>query len=474
MSVDICYVISHGFAARMLFQTGLITKLTEEGLNIAIITPDPGDDNFKEFEQTPSIKIFGSPEKNNLWDDDYNFKRKYYLEEIKKNPALWEKHIYSLFYSTSKHPWKRVRPLYYYLIYQLIKIFPGIRNRFEKRENRYLYSASAEKLIKKINPALVVSTYPVNLLEAKTLFAAKRKNIPTLIHLLSWDNITSKGKFPVTPDHFIAWGTIMYNELKEYYNTPDNQISVCGVPHFDHHIKIKKQDKYKNEIGNLGLNPEYPYLFVAMSAPRFAPKEIDIVEWLANAIENNEWGNKLQLIIRPHPQNVQGSMRKNSWLKRLDQLKSNRVVIDYPRLVKSKVRWSMAKKDMDYLSNLLAGCSLCLNSGSTVSIDALMLDKPVLLTSFDGDAKLRYWQSARRLIDYTHLKKLVDMGGVEVVRSYDNLKNSIQKYLDNPNYNLEKRKQTLMRQCFSNDGRSTERVVEAVKNILQLTRTTSL
>ncbi len=268
-------------------------------------------------------------------------------------------------------------------------------------------------------------------------------------------------------DYFIVWGPIMYRELKAYYGTAKEKIFMCGVPHFDHHIKIKEQNNFKSKITALGLNAEQPYLFVAMSAPRFAPKEIDIVEWLAATIERNELGKNLQLVVRPHPQNVQGSMSKSSWLKRLDKLQSKRVAIDYPRLVNSKVKWSMQKHDMDHLSKLLAGCQLCINSGSTVSIDALILDKPVILTSFDGSAQLSYWKSARRLIDYTHLKKLVELGGVQVVRSYSDFKSSIQQYLQNPDHDLDQRRETLKQQCYKNDGQSTQRVVKAVQQILK-------
>jgi len=81
-------------------------------------------------------------------------------------------------------------------------------------------------------------------LEAKFLYAAKKKKATTLIHLLSWDNITSKGIFPVIPDQFILWGKVMYQELKEYYGTADEAVHICGVPHFDNHIRVKKSPNY--------------------------------------------------------------------------------------------------------------------------------------------------------------------------------------------------------------------------------------
>lgn len=466
-NTHILYVIAHGFAARMLFQTGLIEQLTQAGKSVAIIAPDANDPTIAELSKNPKIEVFEASADTNIWGDDYLFKRKYFFENIEANPALWEKHIQSVFYNTSLHPWRRVRPFYYFLIYKLIRFFPSIRRRFEEREHRHLQSKTVKDLIEKINPQMVISTYPVNLLEAQVLFAAKEKNISTTIHLLSWDNITSKGKFPVTADNFIVWGDIMREELEEYYQMSPKQIQTVGVPHFDHHIKVKNNPGVHELLTDLELKPDQPYIFMAMSSPYFAPKEIDIAEWLSAKIEENIFGENMQLIIRPHPQNVSGFMADKSWLGRLKNLKSDRVAVDFPKLVKSKLRWSMAKNDMSHLSNLLIGCSVCLNSGSTVSIDALVVEKPVILTSFDADAKLSYWKSARRLIDYTHLKKFIESGGAVPVFSFEELAKKINDYIADPSLDFEKRSNALRRQCFKNDGKSTERAVEAVTKLLK-------
>jgi hypothetical protein len=463
---DVCYVISFGFAARMLLQTGLINRLLEEGKTIAIITPDPNDANLRQFEGHPLLRIYQADIPTNIWNEDYLFKRKYYLEDIKANPALWEKHVYSLWYSTSKHPWRRIRPLYYLLIYHLIRFFPGIRQRFLRREGRYLSSDKMKSLLQKINPRLLVATYPVNIIEAQLLYEAKENNIPSLLHLLSWDNITSKGRFPVVADYYILWGPVMQQELKEYYDISDDKISVCGVPHFDHYFPFKGGSAHQELLEIIGLDPHAPYLFFAMSAQRFSPHEIDIVEGLAKAIENDQFGEKTQLIIRPHPQNMQGNMASQSWLKRLTVLKSNRIAIDSPRLLESNLRWSLQQNDMTYLAKLLAGCSICLNSGSTISIEALLLDKPVIITSFDADFKLPYWKSARRLIDYTHLAKVIALGGITVARSYEELFQWVQIYLDQPEHLQQERRHTAQQECYQLDGEATERAVAAIGKTL--------
>jgi len=464
---DICYIISHGFAARMLLQTDLILKLIQQQFSVAIITPDPEDANLLPLKNLPNIAVYGADMKQTIWDDDYNVKRMYYLEDIKSNPVLWEKHLYGIKYTKSKHPWKRIRPFVYYPISKLIKQFPGIRERFKKKESSYLISERAQELIEKINPKVVVSTYPVNYLEAKCLFAAKESGRETVIHLLSWDNVTSKGIFPVIPDQFIAWGKVMADEMVSYYQVSKEKIHTCGVPHFDQHVNVKDSDGYISIIKELGLSPIKPYIFVAMSSPRFAPHEIDIIEWMAQGVRENIFGAETQLVIRPHPQNVQGVMGDSSWLARLQKIEGDRVAVDYPKLNSSKVRWSMKKSDMDRLSHLLNGCVVCINSGSTVSIDALVIGKPVILTSFDGDKKLNYWKSARRLVDYPHQKKFVEMGGAEVVSDYKGLENTINLYIENPNRRIEKRNHALSMECYKSDGKATERVVATMLQIVK-------
>ena len=462
MRVDICYVVSHGFALRMLVQTNLIGLLLERGLKVAIVSLNPEDQNFDVFRENPGISLIQWKESTGIWDDNYLFKRAYFLEDIDANTALKEKFYNSLFFSKSKHPWKRIRPLWYYTIYRLIRVFPGIRQRFLNSESKHLESAEADAIISRLNPRLLVSTYPVSIIEAKMLWAAKKHKVRTVLQMLSWDNITTKGRFPVLADHFLAWGPVMQRELMEYYNLDENEITVTGVPHFDLHVQVREGEVNPEALPSPRPFQGKAYLFFAMSSPRFAPREIDIVEWLAKAVQEGKFGEEVHLVVRPHPQNVQTFMAKTSWLKRLEALEGEKVIVDYPSLNDSQIRWSMQKKDMLALSQLLSGCSLCLNSGSTVSLDALQHHKPVILTSFDGKARLNYWNSARRLVDYTHLKQLCDMGGARITRSYASLEEAIRFFLSDPNHALEQRKSVLYNQCYQDDGKATARAVEVL------------
>ncbi len=467
--VDVCYLISFGIAARMLIQTRLLLRMAEQGKRIAILTQDADDENIKQLGEHKNISVYGIAEKQNFWGENYLFRRKYYLEDIKANPALWEKHIYATRFNTSKHPLRLIRPFYYMLIHRLIQRFPSIKTRFQQREQQHLKSSFFENILREINPKLLVSLYPVNLLEAKALYAAQQLKIATALHLLSWDNITSKGIFPVIADHYILWGDVMKEELEVYYQIEKDKVHICGVPHFDRHVEMRGTDEHKALLESYGLHPEKPYLFFAMSADRFAPREIDIVEWIAKSIERNVFGEDMQFVVRPHPHIVQGnfSTSAKSWLGRLKRIQSQRVYVNIPKLVDSQLRWSMQREDMNDLAKIMAGCSVCLNSGSTISIEALIYDKPVILTAFDANDELTYWKSARRLIDYTHQKKLVEMGGVAVVKSFEELEQQLKADLEQPKARSEQRQASIYRECYHMDGQATTRSIEAVAKILE-------
>ena len=462
MSFDVAYIVSHGFAARMVTQTNLLGKLVEKGKRVALIAPDENDPNLVQYCKKYGVSLFQFNEKGKLSNQRYIFKRKYFLEDLNNNPALKEKHIYTTRFNSSLNPFTHIWPRYYGLLYKLRKKFPAIGERFKKNEKKYLRSENARRLIHQLDPKKLVATYPVNFNEAVLLhYANKSKNTETWIHLLSWDNITSKGYFPELAQKYIAWGPVMKDEIKEYYGVTDQNIHMCGVPHFDVHIHAKQNPCYEKYLVELGLDPSIKYMLLAMSSPRFAPREIDIANWLADRIVLKEFERPVQLVIRVHPQNVQGHMADKSWLPRLRKIgELPGMAIDMPNMVSSNMDWSLNESDMERLSQLITGSVIVLNSGSTVSIDALIHNKPVVLTSFDGHDKVTYWRSARRLIDYKHLKKLKDSKGVEIASSYSELMDLINALLADPYKNIDLRTQALSSQITKNDGLATDRIVK--------------
>ncbi|MEL6718622.1 MAG: hypothetical protein AAFP82_07890, partial [Bacteroidota bacterium] len=76
-----------------------------------------------------------------------------------------------------------------------------------------------------------------------------------------------------------------------------------------------------------------------------------------------------------------------------------------------------------------------------------------------------YWKSAKRLIQFPHLKKLIDLGGVSISSSYEELTNLINNYLKEPDLKSEERKKSIFLECGDNDGQATNRITKVFEEI---------
>ena len=464
MGVDICFLIFHGFSARMILQSEVIPLLQQEGLSVAVIAPNADEDGMKETAESLRIAVYKAPHLESFTAGEYAVLRSYVFEDIRHNPALWSKHIRRLKIREGRNPWRWIGPYVYYWTHLLTQQLPVTRKLFQKFEHNLLFKTKAAELLDKINPRVVVSTYPVNFSEAAFMHTAQRQGRKTVIELLSWDNITSKGHFPTLADYFISWGPIMTQEIKEYYSFSVDRIFEVGVPHFDKHIDIPTPQAKAEYLKNLALDPKKPYLFFGMSAPVFCPHEIDIVEWIAQEVNEGTFGD-VQFVVRLHPQNVQGYLPDNTWLLRLEKMKSERVAVDYPILEQSQLLWNMHRYDLVKLVNLIAGCAVSLNSGSTLAVESLIHNRPVILTYFDAGFDVPWYKSIIRGANYIHIRKFLELGGAKVAHSFDELKLQIRDALTNPSLEDDKRAYALSQECGICDGKASFRTAEALVKI---------
>jgi len=471
MPASACYVLSFGFPARTVLHTGIVPELRKRGMTVTAICPAPGDPALMRVAERSGVEMYAPPGSLPRAGREYLAARRYLFEDVRGNPALYARHLRDI--EVPSNPPMRLR-----------QRLSGAARRFERRtlyfsnrvmcsskvlsgaaaagERLFLRNRELRTLLQRLEPSLLVTTYPIDMLEATAMAEARRLGILTVVQLLSWDNITSKGRFPVLGDYYLSWGPIMTGELREYYNVDASRIFETGVAHFDAQLAMADASLRARVLGDMGLDPTRPYLLFGMSSPFFAPHEIDLVEELAGWIRRGEFGPNLNLVVRPHPQNVQGYMADVSWLPRLRALQGPRVGVFWPRLLESKLAWALDESDLPALASMMAGCTINLNSGSTFAIDGLVHQKPVVLTVFDAGHDLPWHRSARRCANFIHLKKLIDTGGLFPVRSFEELRTTLHRLLKEPDLNLEARKKALHAECGPVDGRASERIADAL------------
>jgi hypothetical protein len=312
---------------------------------------------------------------------------------------------------------------------------------------------------------------PFGSVEALYLIHAKDLGIPTVCQMLSWDNITSKGTPVDMPDYFISWGPIMSQEIVEWYRFPREKVYECGVSHFDVYHRKTEFTSRDALLGDLGLDPQRPYIFYGMVPEYSCPNEVEILAELVERVNKDALARPCSLVIRPHPQTISGTYAQHpAELARLRTLVGPRVALDLPPVLSEELAWDLPKSDMIRLASLLHGSAMCLNANSTLCLDACMLDRPVIDVAFDGREELPYRRSARRGLDYIHMAKLLALGGVRVARNFDDLERLINAYLIDPALDHEGRVRSVTQECGVQDGRASERIAVVLGELCRMVR----
>lgn len=100
--------------------------------------------------------------------------------------------------------------------------------------------------------------------------------------------------------------------------------------------------------------------------------------------------------------------------------------------------------------------------GSTICLDAIAFDTPVVGVGFEGEQHNHYLESYKRYFDYTHLSRVVQNGGLRVATSLDEMVDAVNAYLLNPLLDAEGRRRVRERQIFRLDGQSGVRAGRAI------------
>jgi hypothetical protein len=132
--------------------------------------------------------------------------------------------------------------------------------------------------------------------------------------------------------------------------------------------------------------------------------------------------------------------------------------------------WTMPlHEDLYVYSNLLRHCALGVNGASTVTLELLMMGKPVVNLAFEPPGSdLPHWSRFARHIDYDHYRPVATSGAVMVARSLEDLKAMIRRGLEEPEADHPAQERFL--QTFFGhtlDGKSGQRVANLLLEIAQ-------
>jgi hypothetical protein len=339
----------------------------------------------------------------------------------------------------------------------------------EPRINRWelaIYKSPVEvaRLYDRYHPDLVVFTrlFGTNLHVIKE---AKKRRIPVLCLVESWDNFICKGPLSVVPDSMAVWNRGMISEASELHDFPADKVEAVGVPQFDLYSNGKNFLERSEFFASQGLDPRKRLITYAGSTEGIARNEPAIVEVVYRLVQQQRFSKPLQVLVRLHP--ITSPRLQQEYARRF----ANRpdIVIQRPgRASTLHDGWDPSWSDMLMLGSTIRHSDVIINVASTMTIDAAALDTPVVCVAFEKDDKGTDTEHLRAIFYHSHYRKLVDTKAFRLVFGEEELASAINAYLNDPALDASGRAQLRNELCYRLDGRSAQRAAAAVLRQLGL------
>jgi hypothetical protein len=307
------------------------------------------------------------------------------------------------------------------------------------------------RLLRAQRPSVVVATSCVMWVEEPFLIAARELGIVTLGCIQSFDNLTSRSYIPVC-DHYAVWNAGMADQLRRFYPERRAGIHVTGTPQFDFHRRSAFRWTREVTLEHLGLRPDEHYLLYAANSFDQTPTEPALVEEFARRCAESPALRGHRIVVRLHPQDD---------FARWEGLEQRQPSVRVSR--PSRERWSFSgPEDQVRLVSTLAQADVCLNMWSTMSLDAAIVDTPVVCVGFARDPGSLEDRFCHLVYQADFYKPIVASGGVRLAHTMDALVDETARYVEDRSRDRTERAALVAQECGTVDGRAAARLAELV------------
>ena len=319
--------------------------------------------------------------------------------------------------------------------------------------------------LRELSPDLVLSTVNVEVIyERAYIMAAKSLGIPVVNAVLSFDNLTSKAAHLLYDEYFV-WNQRMKGQLLAFYpQVRPEQVWITGTPQFDFHRCADYHWERENTLKRLGLPPEAKYFLYSASPRNLTPQEPHLVGELAKKMQRHPALKDYWLVVRIHPH--------DDW-SRWEALRqsSDKLVLSetWERMPDANGWTLLTTDDLARLTSSLVHAVACINIASTITLDAAILDRPVIGIRFEQEPDAPH-EILFAEYDTDHFRPLVESGGLRIAYSWNDLMVLLQHALEHPGEDRAARARMVAEECGMVDGRCAQRVANALLACLEKNR----
>jgi hypothetical protein len=238
-------------------------------------------------------------------------------------------------------------------------------------------------------------------------------------------------------------------------------VTITGTAQFDFHRSDAYRWNRDRTLRHLGLPSDARYFLYAASHESLAPDEPQLVGELIRRMSQDPILRRYWLVVRLHP--LDDGQR---WVRSIPPGALGRIVSAHERRPDPDGWTIPSAVDQAQLVSSIVHCEACINIVSTMSLDAAVLDRPVVGIEFSGEP-----ESPREIMfseyEADHYWPVVESGGLRLARRWGELMDLLRKALSDPGRDRQQRVELVRRECGTVDGRGAERVASALLALLE-------
>lgn len=462
----IVVVIADGVGFRNFVMSNFLTECAVDFEKVIIYSGIPKEsyiDNnqFKIHEKNILIRELDIyQEKNKTW-----FFRK--LKEIAH--MTLHRNFYGINSNLSRgYPKSNsIRNLVIKFIYLFVKLFHSEKliNFYENRQFKTLKNDKVTKsyllLLKEDSPNLLFFTHQRPPYLAPILAISKQLGIKTSSFIFSWDNLASKGRMLGEFDSYMVWSKLMKKELLHFYpNTKSKNIYVVGTPQFELYVMGVYQVEKVSFFNKFKLNSKNKLICYSCADAGIGANDEVHIRGVLSYIKKQDINN-LQLLVRTSP--AEDGIRFEKLKNEFPEIKWN-----IPKWILTRdnhvENWSQrlpSFEDVVDLKSILSFSDVNVNMLSTMSLDFMLFDKPVINVAF-GNSKNGLYDD-QKFLNYRHYKYVLDSKAVTIAKNENELHEQLCEALKRPKFRKEYREKLINLEIGAPLEGTSKRIVKALK-----------
>ena len=342
--------------------------------------------------------------------------------------------------------WEREnRPIRYFINFLGAKIVKRLRRGGSDRDvlRDIAYYLPVKNQFSDIDAVLVSSTDTEK--DQMLIYALKRNGIPVVCLVHSWDNLPAHGLLSAIPDRLLVWNSFMAEEAMVLHSVPQERIDIVGVPQYETYRRIAEITDEGAFRARLQVSEDTKIITYTGAVGWVYPDEQELLENLLVEIVKGRFG-KATLVFRLHPTDERTPSYINKYMNtdlpiRLDKADSGFAAMNTGNIG--------ALDSVRKFVELMKFSNVVLNIASTISLDAMLFNTPVICPKFSFNMPLGAWNSTNRLYDSDHFSRVAEFGAISLPDCMNKLLEEIDNALNSPT-EKEKERQLLTSNLMPN------------------------